>query len=184
MKCFYCKNDDVVKRGITSVGTQRYKCNSCKRTFTEKNQKTKIPFEFIALMLHIKAWLERNGCRLRMKEFILYTEQYISATDLNKKEIPRRTLYYWINTYGESYKKISHKKALRFFKRHRRESTQNEIELNNVIHSKEYKQDLDRRYGINRLSHKDYLKGLRDIYGVDGAKIILDGEWLKNKKKN
>jgi transposase len=31
--CPYCQSDDLVKNGHSENGTQRYRCNSCKRSF-------------------------------------------------------------------------------------------------------------------------------------------------------
>jgi transposase len=31
--CPYCQRDDLVKNGHSENGTQRYRCNSCKRSF-------------------------------------------------------------------------------------------------------------------------------------------------------
>ena len=33
INCRYCESDDLVKNGHSENGTQRYWCNSCKRSF-------------------------------------------------------------------------------------------------------------------------------------------------------
>jgi hypothetical protein len=127
-------------------------------------------------MLYQKTRIERNGRLLKLKEFKKDTERYLTLMDLNKKEIPRRTLYYWISTYGESYKKVSHKKALQFVAQHQRIPTKDEIE--NL--SKEY----DEYMQSTKPTYKDYLKYLQEMYNETGLKILFQDELLKNKKTN
>jgi hypothetical protein len=165
MACPICNSEKYVKRGKTAAGSQRYKCSVCKKTFTDS---PKIPFEFIAFMLHQKTLLEQNGRPLKMKHFKGLAERYLRTLDLNNKELPRATLYYWIKTYSGSYKKISYRKALQFLARHRRKMTREEIEKNNNEYVEYMKS--------TKLSHMDYLRKLEETYGKDGAKILLWGD--------
>ena len=166
MVCPICNSKIYVKRGKTAAGSQRYKCSVCKKTYTDSS---KIPFEFIAFMLYQKTWLERNGRLLKMKHFKELAERYLRTLDLNNKEVPRATLYYWIKTYNASYKQISYKQALQFLARHRRKMTREEIEKNN--------NEYDEYMKSTKRSHKDYLRWLEETYGKEGARILLWGEY-------
>jgi len=165
MACPTCNSETYVKRGKTAAGSQRYKCSVCKKTFTDS---PKIPFEFIAFMLHQKTLLEQNGRPLKMKHFKGLAERYLRTLDLNIKEVPRATLYYWIKTYGESYKKIPYRQTLQFLDRHKRELTREENEKNDD----EYKEYLI----STKRSHMDYLRWLEETYGKDVARILLWGD--------
>lgn len=165
MACPICDSELYVKRGKTAAGSQRYKCSLCKKTYTDS---PKIPFEFIAFLLYQKTWLERNGRPFKMKHFKGLAERFLRRLDLNINEVPRATLYYWIKTYRDSYKKIPYGQALQFLARHRRKMTREEIEkINN---------EYDDYLRSTKRSHKDYLRWLEETYGKDGARILSWGD--------
>jgi hypothetical protein len=165
MACPICKSDTNVKRGKTAAGSQRYKCSVCKKTFTDS---PKIPLEFIAFMLYQKTMLEQNGRPLKMRYFKNLAKSFLRTLDLNTKEVPRATLYYWIRTYNDSYKKISYKQTLQFLDRHHRNPTTEENEKNDD----EYKEYLK----STKHSHMDYLRWLEETYGKDIARILTWGD--------
>ena len=55
MNCPYCNSTATVKNGHSPSGKERWKCNTCKKTFSENSGKgfppTSIPFEFISWVL-------------------------------------------------------------------------------------------------------------------------------------
>jgi hypothetical protein len=165
MACPICNSEKYVKRGKTAAGSQRYKCFVCKKTFADS---PKIPFEFIAFMLYQKSLLEENGRPLKMKHFKGLAERYLRTLDLINKEVPRATLYYWLKTYSDSYKKIPYRQTLQFLARHRRKLTREEIEKIN--------DEYDEYMKSTKPSYMDYLQWLEETYGKDGARILSWGD--------
>gem|GEM_PF-5958873 len=165
MACRVCNSKIFVKRGKTAAGSQRYKCSVCKKTYSDS---PKIPFEFIAFMLHQKTMLEQNGRPLKMRYFKNLAKRHLRTLDLKNKEVPRATLYYWIKTYSDSYKKIPYTQTIQFLARHRRKLTREEKEKNND----EYEEYLK----STKRSHMDYLRWLEETYGKDVARILVWGD--------
>jgi len=101
MNCPYCNSLKSVKNGYAPSRKKRWKCKECSRTFSINTGKgypsTSIPFKFISLMLY--HYEESGG-----KRFVGWVNTFLKM--MGHKSVHRTTIYYWIQKYGDIYKKL------------------------------------------------------------------------------
>jgi hypothetical protein len=109
MICPYCNNTTCVKNGHAPSSKPRWKCKSCKRTFDENTRKkyppTKIPFPFIAVVLH-NTKNQSFKRTLQFGNFLLQFFKLYRLTLYSNYKIPYSTLYYWKKKYGPIYNQL------------------------------------------------------------------------------
>jgi uncharacterized HAD superfamily protein len=124
----------------------------------------------------------------KIKKLKTMTERFLSLTDIRTKKVSRRTLYYWINKYGDNYKKsVTKEDAFHYYVKHLK-TKENSIPIGDINEFDNRENDTKEKeyYKIIKQlsSHKKFLKLLVDALGKNGAKKFLaDYEELSKEQK-
>ncbi len=104
--CIYCSSSNFVLNGHDNRGTQRYKCNACKRRFCEKGifARHRFPKEIIINAIFLRSFplSTRNVKRILKK--------------LNFIIVSHKTIYNWLVKFAPYLIKISLSKPIAFTK--------------------------------------------------------------------
>ena len=81
VRCAHCSGEDLVKFGMAPNGTQRYRCNSCAKTFvatyTKEGYKPSVKAKIIDMAL--------DGTGVRATSRLLGIAQHTVTSNLRKK---------------------------------------------------------------------------------------------------
>lgn len=101
--CLCSSNQDIIKKGKTESGLQRYFCKSCKKTFTKKT----IPH-------YIKTFILTRSKKSSLQQAADFVNKILSKAGSNNR-IGRSAIYYWRENRDEILKNVDIMEEIVFF---------------------------------------------------------------------